>query len=143
MLHPSPEYTPPIADRLYERKTEIAGITVKCVVSNIRRPNIDWQQMQLIPGLGREGNLVVVEAKISSGYRTEVEDQQGRDERIYQGDRFVAVLANRHTLARQNLEIFPQKELKLKQKQNYIYFLQGAWLASNQAYPPKEQNQWH
>lgn len=86
-----------LPERLAERKIEIGGVTVKCVVSNIRRPDIPWSSYQLVYGKGREGNLVLVEAKTSYGFRVEVENQKGRDERIYQGDRFVAVLANRHS----------------------------------------------
>lgn len=87
----------PITDRIIDRKIEVAGILVKCIASNIRRPNIPWNSYQLVSGKGREGNLVVVEAKTSYGFRVEVENQNGRDERIYQGDRFVAVLANRYS----------------------------------------------
>lgn len=86
-----------LSERLAERKVEVGGITVKCVVSNVRRPDIPWESYQLVYGRGREGNLVVVEAKTSYGFRVEVENQRGRDERVYQGDRFVAVLANRHS----------------------------------------------
>lgn len=86
-----------ISDRLTEKKVEVGGVAVKCVASNVRRPDIPWSSYQMVYGKGREGNLVVVEAKTSYGFRTEVENQRGRDERIYQGDRFVAVLANRHS----------------------------------------------
>lgn len=86
-----------LSEKLADRRVEIGGITVKCVVSNVRRPDIPWASFQLVYGKGREGNLVVVEAKTSYGFRVEVENQRGRDERIYQGDRFVAVLANRHS----------------------------------------------
>ncbi len=89
--------TPQIAERLTGKGIEIAGVSVKCVSSNVRRPDVAWNQMQLIPGRGREGNLVVVEALSNAGSTTHVENQQGRDERIYQGDRFVGVLANRHS----------------------------------------------
>lgn len=87
----------PIADKLTERKVEVGGVTVKCVVSNIRRLDIPWSSYQMVYGKGREGNLVVVEVKTGYGYRTEIENQKGRDERIYQSDRFVSVLANRHS----------------------------------------------
>ncbi|MBI2597462.1 hypothetical protein HYW41_04860 [Candidatus Daviesbacteria bacterium] len=87
----------PIMDRLTEGKVELGGVIVKCVASNVRRLDIPWNSYGLVYGKGMEGNLVVVEATTSYGFRTEVENQQGRDERIYQGDRFVAVLANRHS----------------------------------------------
>jgi len=112
--------SPPIAERLSERKIEVGGVTVKCIASNVRRPDVPWNSYQLVPGKGMEGNLVVVEAKTSSGFRNEVESQKGRDERIYQGDRFVAVLANRHSGTSESgdiptggIDIYEEQELHL------------------------------
>ncbi len=93
----SRERIPYIDDRILGRGIEIEGIAIKCVSSNVRRPDVPWEEMQLINGRGKEGNLVVVEALTNSGFRTDIENQHGRDEHIYKGDRFVAVLANRHS----------------------------------------------
>lgn len=83
--------------RSVDNRVEIEGLDVKCVSSNVRPADLPWRDFQLISGIGREGNLVVVEAMADDGVRTSIENQFGRDERIYKGDRFVAVLANRHS----------------------------------------------
>lgn len=87
---------PYIPDRL-GGKIEVEGISVKCISSNIRRPGISWNSLRLVAGKGMEGNIVLVEALTNTGSTTHVENQQGRDERIYQGDKFIGVLANRHS----------------------------------------------
>lgn len=76
---------------------EVGGIPVKLIASNIRHRSINWRQMEVAEGVGQEENLVVVAAVSNTGTRNQVENQSGRDERIYQEDRFLAVLANRHT----------------------------------------------
>lgn len=76
---------------------EVGGIPVKLIASNIRHRSINWEQMEVAEGVGQEEDLVVVEAVSNTGTRNQVENQYGRDERVYQEDRFLAVLANRHT----------------------------------------------
>lgn len=100
--------TPRIHERLTGRKVEVGGVEMKFVGSNIRRPDIQWNSLQLMPGRGKEGNLVVVEAMSDDGFRTTVEDQQGRDERVYKGDRFVGVLANRHSGTSESGDVPPE-----------------------------------
>jgi hypothetical protein len=46
---------------------------------------------------GVEGDVVAVEVVSESGSINMVEDRCGRDVRLYRGDKFVAVLANRHS----------------------------------------------
>lgn len=113
-------YITPTPDRLRGRGVEIEGISIKCVASNIRRSDINWGGMKLIQGRGMEGNLVAVEALGNTGSRNQVENQQGRDERIYQGDKFVGVLANRHSgtsesggIPDEGINITPDLELHL------------------------------
>ncbi len=78
------------------QQVELAGISVKCIASNVRRPPDEWNaNLQLVQGVGREGDLIVVEALSEFGSTTRVENQAGRDERIHARDRFVGVLANR------------------------------------------------
>ena len=75
---------------------EIGGVSVKCIASNIRRPAKDWNiGIRLEQSIGREGDLIAVEALSDSGSTTHVENQTGRDEHLYRGDRFIGVLANR------------------------------------------------
>lgn len=108
MIQLARERLPFIDDRVLGRGIEIEGIPIKCVSSNVRRPDVPWAEMKLISGIGREGNLVVVEALTSSGFRTDIENQHGKDERIYQGDKFVAVLANRHSGTSESGDIPPE-----------------------------------
>lgn len=83
-------------EHLTGQLVEVGGISVKCIASNIRRPEKDWNfGLEVVQGIGKEGDLVVVEALSDSGSTTHVENQTGRDERIYRGDKFVGVLANR------------------------------------------------
>lgn len=89
--------TPKIPDRLTGNRVEIQGVEIKLVSSNIRRPDLPWESLDLKPGIGNEGNLVVVEAMTNDGFRTAVENQNGREEQVYEGDRFIGVLANRHS----------------------------------------------
>lgn len=88
---------PQIPDRLTGNPIEIGGIPVKCISSNIRRIDIAWNEMHVMSGIGKEGNIIIVEAASDVGFRTEIENQYGREEKIYKGDRFVAVLANRNS----------------------------------------------
>lgn len=75
---------------------EVGGVFVKCIASNIRRPHQEWNiGLRLVRGVGKEGDLVVVEALSEFGSTIHVENQVGRDERIHQGDKLVGVLANR------------------------------------------------
>ncbi len=75
---------------------EVGGVWVKCIASNIRRPAKEWNiGIKLVQSIGREGDLVAVEALSDSGSTTHVENQTGRDESIYKGDKFIGVLANR------------------------------------------------
>lgn len=96
---------PRISERLANRKIEIAGISVKCISSNVRRPDISWSNLQLVNGRGNESNLVLVQSLSDLGSTVHVEDQQGRDERIYQDDKFIGVLANRHSGTSESGEI--------------------------------------
>lgn len=126
------------ADRFIDRKVKIGGVTVKCVASNIRRPDIPWESYQLVGGNGREGNLVVVEAKTNYGFRTEVENQSGRDERIYQGDRFVAVLANRHSGTSESGDI-PEEGIDIHEGQELHLLSAGGVVGIKSGMPGKGQ----
>ncbi len=106
--------------KLHNTSHVVGGVTLKCVASNIRRLNLAWEEYQLITGLGKEGNLVVVEVISDTGFRTTVENQQGYDQPMRKGDRFMAVLANRHSgtsesgyIPRTGIEINKQTELDL------------------------------
>lgn len=110
----------PITRLFKEGGTEIEGISAKAIASNIRHGNIDWQNARLVNGMGNEGNIVLVEALGNLGSTVHVEDQQGRDQGIYQGDRFLGVLANRHSgtsesggIPTEGIDIHPDQELHL------------------------------
>lgn len=107
-------------ERLSETKVKIDGLSIKTVASNIRRNDINWSKMKLMQGRGVEGNLVVVRALGDDGSTIHVENQQGRDERLYKGDLFVGVLANRHSgtsesggIPADGIDINPDQELHL------------------------------
>lgn len=92
---------------------EVAGISVKCIASNIRKPERDWNSsIQVAQSIGKEGDLIVVEALSDFGSTTHVENQMGRDERIYKGDKFVGVLANRFSGTSESGEI-PKEGIKI------------------------------
>lgn len=81
-----------------EYSTEVGGIAVKSIASNIRRQSsVDWAEVDVGYGKGEEGDLIVVEAISDSGSTCYVEDRNSREARLYKGDRFVAVLANRYS----------------------------------------------
>ncbi|MDO8610140.1 MAG: hypothetical protein Q7R95_06305 [bacterium] len=100
--------TPKIPDRLTGSKIEVGGVEVKFIGSNIRRSDIPWDSLQLMTGIGKEGNLVVVEAMSDDGFRIAVENQQGRDVRVCKSDRFVSVLANRHSGTSESGDVPPE-----------------------------------
>ncbi len=137
-LRENEQFSSLITDRLSEKKVEIGGLTVKCVVSNIRRPDIPWSSYQLIHGKGKEGNLVVVEAKTNSGFRVEVESQKGKDERIYQGDRFIAVLANRHSGTSESGDI-PSEGIDIQDEQELHLLSAGGVVGIKSGVPGKGQ----
>lgn len=92
---------------------EVAGVSVKCIASNIRRSEKDWNfGLEVAQDIGKEGDLVVVEALSDFGSTTHVENQTGRDERIYRGDKFVGVLANRFSGTSESGEV-PKEGIKL------------------------------
>lgn len=77
---------------------EILRFPLKAICSNIRRQDIDWNQYETASsGIGCEGDIVVAQALGSIGSTTYVEDQYGRDVRLFQGDHFMGVLGNRHS----------------------------------------------
>lgn len=107
-------------DQFRRARLEIEGVEIKVVASNIRIGNIDWQSVRLVSGTGNEGSIVLVEALSSFGSTVHVEDQQGRDQRIHQGDKFLGVLANRHSgtsesggIPADGIDINPDQELHL------------------------------
>lgn len=78
------------------RLLEIDGLRVKTISSNIRPP-INWSCVHIQPeGIAREGDLLLVKA-LTNCARNQIENTDGRDDRIYSGDHFVGVVANRHS----------------------------------------------
>ena len=77
---------------------EILGFPVKAICSNIRRQDVDWNQYEIASsGIGCEGDIVIAQALGNTGSTTHVENQQGRDVRLFQNDHFVGVLGHRHS----------------------------------------------
>ena len=98
MQNSSPGYLLHFPDHsLVGKRSVIGGVPIKCISSNIRQADIAWDSYEIIPGIGKEGNLVVVEALSDNGFRTEIEDQTGKNIHISKGDTFIAVLASRHS----------------------------------------------
>lgn len=96
-------------EHLTGQPIEIGGVSVKCIASNIRRPIQDWNVgIELVRSIGREGDLIAVEALSDFGSTTHVENQTGRDEHIYRGDRFIGVLANRFSSTSESGGIPPE-----------------------------------
>lgn len=71
---------------------------IKCAASNTRLPGPCWERYSLVTG-GRagEGDIVLVEALADTGAYAEIENCDGRSERLYRGDRFLAVVGNRES----------------------------------------------
>lgn len=79
-------------------RTEIAGHTVKTIVSNIRRNNLSLENYSLLEcGKGQEGDIVLVEVINPTGSTKKVEDYYGRDQALITGDKLLAVLGNRYS----------------------------------------------
>lgn len=77
---------------------EIAGLPMKAICSNIRRQDVDWNQYEgASSGVGNEGDIVIARALGDTGSTVHVEDQQGREVRLFAGDHFMGVLGNRHS----------------------------------------------
>lgn len=109
-----------IAQRLRNGNISIDGISVKDICSNVRTLEVPWDSVHLKSGLGKEGNLVLVEVLTDQGSRKLLENQQGFNRRLYRGDKFIGVLANRHSgteesgdVPEQGIEIHPGTELHL------------------------------
>lgn len=121
-----------ISKRLTSGNIEIAGIQVKCVSSNVRRLDMPWNSFQVIPGKGKEGNLVLVEVLTDVGSRKYLENQQGVNQKLYTGDKFVGVLANRHSgteesgdVPREGIDIYEGLELHLLSTSGIIGLITG------------------
>lgn len=127
-----------IPDRLTGNPIEVSGISVKCVSSNIRRTDIPWNEMNAIQGIGKEGNLVLVEAVSSAGFssRSEIENQYGREEKIYEGDRFIAVLANRHSGTSESGDV-PTEGITINEKTELHLLAAGAIVGIKSGVPGK------
>lgn len=69
---------------------------IKCAASDTRfdQPH---DGVVVAHGVGREGDLVLVEALASSGAYKDVENLEGRSMRIHAGQRFIAVLGQRES----------------------------------------------
>jgi dethiobiotin synthetase len=103
-----------------ERGTEafmLERIPVKCIASNVRPANLAPETLHIQSGsgqIGHEGDLILVRAITDGGSTQHLENRWGRDERIYQGDVFIGVLANRHSGTSESGDI-PKAGLKLSQ----------------------------
>ncbi|OGH84499.1 MAG: hypothetical protein A2261_01745 [Candidatus Magasanikbacteria bacterium RIFOXYA2_FULL_44_8] len=86
----------------------IAGFATKCVSSNVRCANIVWESTELGYGVGKEGDVVLVEVVSDIGSRQYLENQLGVNRRLYKGDRFVGVLANRHSGTEESGDVPPE-----------------------------------
>ena len=126
--------------RLDENQIKVAGLNVKCIPSNVRVRNIKWDSMKLSSGIGKEGNLVVVEAISDSGSVTTIENQDGVFQRIYKGDRFVAVLANRFS-GTSELGGVPQKGIRINNGLKLQLLSRAGIVGVLEALPPAKIHQ--
>ncbi|MDD5025893.1 MAG: hypothetical protein PHH13_00790 [Candidatus Peribacteraceae bacterium] len=102
-------------------RREILGFPVKAIGSNIRRQDIDWNQFTCEQsGVCREGDIVIARALSSRGSINQLEDQAGREVRIFEGDHFMTVMGNRHSgtseygeLTDGQMELQPDTEVDL------------------------------
>jgi len=114
------------------RLLEIDRHPIKLVASNIR-PHVDWTDVHIQPeGIAREGDLLLVRA-MTSGARNQIEDREGRDDKIYPGDQFIGVLANRHSgtsesgdIPKEGIKISPETSLQLLSAGGVIGKVSGA-----------------
>lgn len=111
---------------------KIAGLEVKCISSNVRLLDIPWDSLKVIPGKGNEGNLVLVEVLAGSGSRKYLENQQGVNQRLYKGDKFIGVLANRYSgteesggVPSEGVDIYEGLELHLLSTSGIIGIITG------------------
>ncbi|USL45556.1 hypothetical protein [Priestia megaterium] len=72
-------------------------LPIKCTASDTRLSEEDLIDIYVAEGIGKEGDLVLVEALEDAGAYCEVENMQGRSMRIFKGQRFVGVLGNRES----------------------------------------------
>ena len=86
-----------ILEKITPNITRIAGVQVKCIPSNIRVTNFSWSGVELVNGVGHEGNLVLVEAATEIGSVSTLENSYGTYQKFHRGDKFVFVLANRYS----------------------------------------------
>ncbi len=100
---------------------EILGFPIKAICSNIRRQDVDWDQFDFEQsGMGGEGDIVIAEALSDTGSTNHLENQSGRDVRLFKGDHFMAVMGHRHSgtseygeLPGGHMELGPNAELDL------------------------------
>ncbi len=94
------------------RMLKVKKYPVKSISSNIRFP-INWPTVHIHPkGTANEGDILLVQA-LTNGARNQVENTNGRDDKIYPGDYFVGVLANRHSGTSESGDV-PKEGIKIK-----------------------------
>jgi len=86
-----------ILEKITSSVIRVAGTNVKLIPSNIRVNGFNWSNVELVNGVGKEGNLVLVEAITETGSVSTLENSYGTYQKIHKGDKFVFVLANRHS----------------------------------------------
>ncbi|MBR0607492.1 hypothetical protein QRD88_03080 [Bacillus safensis] len=69
---------------------------IKCAASDTRF-NESFEGIKVDYGIGKEGDLVLVEVLSNSGAYSEIENLDGRSMKLYIGQKFIAVLGNRES----------------------------------------------
>lgn len=121
-----------ILKRIITGNVMVGDVWVKAISSNVRYNNLPWNTFKLKTSKGKEGNLVVVEVLSESGSRKYLENQQGVNQRLYKGDKFVAVLANRHSgteesgdVSEDGIDIYKGLELHLLSTSGIVGIITG------------------
>ncbi|WP_397539016.1 hypothetical protein [Rummeliibacillus pycnus] len=70
---------------------------IKCASSDTRLSENDLMDVFIDEGIGKEGDLILVEALEDTGAYSEIEDLNGRSMKIFKGQRFIGVLGNRES----------------------------------------------
>ncbi len=128
-------YPPYISKKFTRAAITVCGYPIKAVSSNVRRLDISWNQCTIKSGVGKEGNLVLLEVNSENGSRKYIENQDGINVRLYEGDYFIGVLANRHSGTEESGDV-PEKGISIKKGTTLHQLSTSGLIGINTSIPP-------
>lgn len=114
---------------------KVSDLALACIASNIRKPFSDWSSAGFAPGVGKEGDLVLVEALNDQGSTTYVENLNGEDIKIHKTDKFIGVLANRHSGTSESGDV-PKEGIPINSEARLHLLSVGGVIGINTGIPP-------